>query len=415
MGRKPSPFKENSEHNKGLDNVKKYDERAKKGEGYMRFIKSRNQYAYTIRYDDVASNQRKSKTFYGISEAVCRKKSEAFLDDINRPPSLAEKTIPEIIKKDLDDKLAINAISTGYTRDIDTLKIIENNKRFSSLIIRKITQDDIMAFFTSGICEEYSQSVLKKLKNMISRAFELAIDDGNMPSSKNPMKAKIFGKIKSAKPTKKVCSFTMDERCRLISAVLEYKPKANARDFRIPILIELTTGLRMGEVLALTKDDINLKTGTVSVSKTISRGVEYIPVIKPPKTQKGHRTVPLSNLAKEVLTKALEIDVDNKDNLIFYNYSKSRPVTTSEVNLVLKTIERNNDLPEYSTHSLRHTFASHALRSGVSVAVIKEWLGHENIETTVDTYIDILNELEAESVDLLNSHNQGIKIEFKGA
>ena len=42
MGRKPSPFKENSEHNKGLDNVKKYDERAKKGEGYMRFIKSRN-------------------------------------------------------------------------------------------------------------------------------------------------------------------------------------------------------------------------------------------------------------------------------------------------------------------------------------------------------------------------------------
>jgi len=255
MGRMKKEYNPNSENNKhNKDTIKKSDERAKKGEGYMRFVKSRNQFAYTFRYTD-HFGQRKSKTVYGGSENVCKEKCENFLASLKHSTSFADLTIPELVKSHLDNRLALNNIKTGYQRQIDTLKIIERNKGFSSMRIRDITDRSIYAFFADGICETYSQSVVKKLTQMISKAIDMAIEDGSMPNTTNPMKRKDFIKPKSSKPTKKIKSFTTDERNTLIEAIQNYKPKANARDFRLPILIALLTGLRMGEVLALTKRD----------------------------------------------------------------------------------------------------------------------------------------------------------------
>lgn len=140
------------------------------------------------------------------------------------------------------------------------------------------------------------------------------------------------------------------------------------------------TGIRKGELLALTPADFDLDAGLLSISKTYQR-IRKKDVIQPPKTEKGYRKIALPPFIVEMM----------KDWLHRLNHPREnqRIFDTITATSLLRALNKGADaagLPHIRVHDLRHSHASLLIEQGFSPLVIKERLGHENIQTTLDTY-----------------------------
>lgn len=197
----------------------------------------------------------------------------------------------------------------------------------------------------------------------------------------------------SDRPDKKVRGLTEVEQMKFVKALNEYKPQNNRNTYRLQLLIELYSGMRMGEINALRPECINFSKGYIHVNKTISRGKASPYLKEGTKTKAGERDVPISAVLKPVLKEALEQMGDNPDNLIFYDYNKDGVITTNQVCAMYKKICKDAGIPYYGQHALRHTFATRCIEAGIQPIVLKGWLGHTNIHITLDTYADVFDRM----------------------
>jgi len=138
------------------------------------------------------------------------------------------------------------------------------------------------------------------------------------------------------------------------------------------IFFALHTGLRFGEIIALTWNDINLKENIVTVSKSVSRG--YLGSTKSNKI----RYIPLSNS----LVIMLENRRLNKSNLVFPN-TVDKFLIQERCRNWLHQICKKAGLRKIGWHTFRHTFASRLAENGISMRTIQELLGHADTNTTM--------------------------------
>lgn len=138
------------------------------------------------------------------------------------------------------------------------------------------------------------------------------------------------------------------------------------------ILFALHTGLRFGEIIALTWNDINLKENIVTVSRSVSRG--YLGSTKNNKI----RHIPLSN----DLVIMLENRRLNKSNLVFPN-TVEKFLIQERCRNWLHQICKKAGLRKIGWHTFRHTFASRLAENGISMRTIQELLGHADTNTTM--------------------------------
>ena len=190
------------------------------------------------------------------------------------------------------------------------------------------------------------------------------------------------------------------------------------------IAVMLGTGLRVGEVTGLRWCDVDLEEGFIDVNHTrvyydhrITDGKKgcYF-AINTPKTKAGERQVPMLGFVKEAfqIEKQFQQDagikceavVDGYTDFIFVNrFGLNQHQTT--LNKAIKRIIRDcNDaqllenpeadvlLPNFSCHSLRHTFTTRLVESGTNIKVIQDTLGHADISTTLNIYADATKELK---------------------
>lgn len=140
------------------------------------------------------------------------------------------------------------------------------------------------------------------------------------------------------------------------------------------ILLALHTGLRFGELLALTMDDINLKENVLTVSKSVARGY-----LGSPKNNKI-RHLPLSNEVVEMIKhRALN---KTKADLLFPN-SVGKFLIQERCRGWLHKLCREVGLRKIGWHTFRHTFASRLAENGISMRTIQELLGHSDTNTTM--------------------------------
>ena len=90
--------------------------------------------------------------------------------------------------------------------------------------------------------------------------------------------------------------------------------------------------------------------------------------------------------------------LENKDDLIFYDYNKKSMISTSQVNNYYRRICEKANIPNGGQHALRHTFATRCIESGIPAVVLKNWLGHTNIHITLDIYTDVFNSMNNKAV-----------------
>lgn len=224
-----------------------------------------------------------------------------------------------------------------------------------------------------------------RLKMTISQILETAIDDGllyknvaakiRVPANTVPSnKRELYDTEKKAI---KKCDFTLKEK-----AFVE---------------IAYYTGLRKGEIFALTRNDINLKKNELSVSKSVSFASNNQPELKTPKTKSSNRVIPLPN----ALNKTLKEYIDTLDTLYLFTMPDGKIITYSASQQLWNRIFRkiNNQLggtdaikvTDITPHFFRHNYATMLYYAGVDVKQAQKLLGHSNVKTTLEIYTHFMN------------------------
>ena len=203
-------------------------------------------------------------------------------------------------------------------------------------------------------------------------------------------------KIKRPKPKEKqVECFSAWEQKKIEEAALSAK-----KDKYRGIILCLYTGLRIGELLALTWNDIDFDKNILSVTKTCHDGNEngkHIRIIDTPKTENSRRQIPLS----KTLVKMLK-DMKKKSKCEFVIADGERPVFIRSYQRMFELFLKKLKLPHKGFHSLRHTFATRALECGMDVKSLSEILGHKNAMITLNRYAHSLWEHKAEMMNKLS-------------
>jgi len=156
------------------------------------------------------------------------------------------------------------------------------------------------------------------------------------------------------------------------------------------------TGMRLGELLALTWEDIDLERGFISVTKALSKrgGVK----IEDTKTDYGRRRIEISSSLLRVLREHRSAERAKGETLgrpleetdLVFSYPGNRPLDPSTITHKFTEVIRRAGLPCLTFHGMRHTHASILIASGVDIKSVSARLGHASASFTLDTYGHLL-------------------------
>ncbi len=225
-----------------------------------------------------------------------------------------------------------------------------------------------------------STSSVAKVHRLLFGAYKAAYRLGEVKY--NPMARVDPVKVR----TKKIEIFTFKEILHIYRAFRVIKNDSQCRsvkhDYRMLFTILLTTGMRIGELLALRWENVNLESREINIYHTVSKKN----AIHDPKTPKGFRSIPLfyAPLVKKLYMAQNKGKVTNVTGYVFHTAS-GKPIAYGQV---LKHWDHVCKLSgvDKTIHAFRHTFATVALAKGVPLLEVSRILGHAQTSTTVNMY-----------------------------
>lgn len=299
-----------------------------------------------------------------------------------------DKWLEEYVKGTIRDSTL-----EGYRRDLNNhVKPYLGEKP-----LRKITAADLRSLYQKllergrmkgGNHEAgLSPTTVRSIHNIIHHALRTAAENGLLPA--NPADGVIPPKI--VRGTKSILN--REQLDRFKAAV---KQDWGWRDF---FLTELTTGLRRGELCGLKWSDFDEEAGTLNVCRTIHArkggGVEEGTT----KTYAGTRTILLPSSTAQLLR---EQKKSAMTEWIFPNpLCPEQPVSPGSAYRRLKGLLKEAGLPDLRFHDLRHTFATHALASGVDAKTLSGILGHTKASFTLDTYTHVTGDMHRNAAEIV--------------
>lgn len=288
-------------------------------------------------------------------------------------------TVEEWLQKWMDEYMLFSIREQTWKsyESVIRLHIIPNlgNRKVASL-----TTSVVQKFYNKLLSEGKSSSLVRDAHLILHQAMDVAVKENLV--AKNPTNGTKIPKVQY-KP-KNILNETQLEM--FMEAI---KKDALWYDF---FYTEITTGLRRGELCGLKWCDFNETTGQLNVVRTVTTRKGGGLKTGETKTQKGTRTIYLPPSTVKLLSERR-----NKvsSEWIFPNlYDNSKPINPSTAYLKLKAILKNTGLPSIRFHDLRHTFATHALSSGVDARTLSGILGHTNASFTLDTYTHVTNDMQ---------------------
>ena len=375
------------------------------GEGTIYKNELKNLWCGQLSIRDEVTGKLKRKVVYGKTQKAVREKLDKLKNQKNVGINLLNKTqtIQEILTQAINFQYETNELSdVSYHRKKESLKIIERYFFATGKPVDKVTASDISDFLVD--ITDYSNSVISKVYGLLNYAFEQSVFKGYI--NYNPLKNKQqFKKPQSKKQNKKISAFTITEQREFISALLNDTKVM----YKEQMLISLYTGARMGEINALTINDINFAEKTIDINKTISKDINDRPIVgKTTKTYAGHRTLHVGLEIMALLKKY--VSNISPDSLIF-TAKNGTIVTTNQVNMEFKRfckLHRISKGYDVNQHMLRHTYATRCIESGMPAPVLQKLLGHTDIKTTINTYCDVFTEYEQQHLNAKDDYLKNI-------
>ncbi|HHV63170.1 MAG TPA: site-specific integrase [Firmicutes bacterium] len=191
------------------------------------------------------------------------------------------------------------------------------------------------------------------------------------------------------------------------------------------IAMALYTGMRLGEILGLRWQDVDLEARKIHVQQTLQRLPNQGFIFRAPKTEKGRRQIALSQSAIDILHKVkkqqaearLRLGSRYQDDGLVFCHEDGRPLDPTVVTHRFRRLADSLGLEGFRFHDLRHTHATLLLAQGTHPKIVQERLGHESISITLDTYSHVLpglQEAAAEKLDIALSGTLGHRLGTDG-
>lgn len=383
---------------------------SKKGssEGSVYFNKQRkNWIAQYYEYNpETGKNSRKTKSFDTKNDA--EKYLKTIMYQKENTLFIKHNGIPlcEFMKANLKIKLDTEQIKpTQYSRVMRTIEQIEKMP-IGHKDIDKITPEELQS--NINYYKYLSSSSISKIFQLYKRTFESAFNKGYL--MRNPMMSII--KPRSSKPTKKVRALTYYEQEKFTNWLLE--KDINNCKYKNVFLIQMYMGLRVGEVLALSTEDIDLKNRRMRVYRTLTTDANNRIVMgDTTKTEAGKRVLAIPDyLYPHIIDqmKFAELQEDNKERLLF-KPEKQRYTRRSNVNSELQRILKTHfGIENISTHSLRHTYCTRCIEAGADPMVVATLLGQSDVSMVYGVYTDIQEKFKNEELIKINKYYMNQKL-----
>ncbi len=322
-----------------------------------------------------------------------KKRFSNIINEINNNTYIAsnDTSLYNILNDYFESKYKTGITSARtYKRNTDSLKLLEKTcKNFIYKPIQKVTVLEVkkaLPNFTEletidsqtneTVAKIYSQNVIDKLYMILNKGFKIAVSERIIQY--NIMDNESIQKPKSKKENKKVEALTIEEQKKLVSVLENSNHK-----YKNIILLSLFTGMRIGEVLALSRDNIDLKANMLQIERTLTRDKNDKVILgSKTKTKAGQRTIFLSDNAMLICKNSINSNITNIYNLVFYDYEKNTFITPNEINCFLQRLNQKHKFCNHiHTHMLRHTFATRCIESrNVSKSITKAFGAYKNTD-----------------------------------
>ena len=346
-----------------------------------------------------AYKDEKSKKWYvsfyvkenGISKKVKKmgfsKKQEAMEYErnyINSFVSDTEITFENLYKSYMDDqknRLKLSTLeSKTYIFDKKILPFFQKYK------IKEITPLLVRKWQNELIKGNFSQTYLRAIHEQLVAILNYAVKFYNL--NKNPCSA--AGRI-GKKNAGEMNIWTLEEFKQFIEAINHKKEAV------VGFNILFYTGMRVGEMLALTISDIDFEKHKIRINKTFQR-IKRTDVISTPKTPKSKRIIDCPKFVIDIIQDYIKVLYKpTPKTRLFEGFTKSK--FQNDVNVY----SRKANLKKIRVHDLRHSHATFLLSKGVNIVSLSRRLGHERVSTTLDIYSHVLKEDDDLIKDILNS------------
>ena len=268
--------------------------------------------------------------------------------------------------------------------------------------LKSLSPNVLKEFLNKKYISGLSKSSLSNFYGVLSGSLKMAVYPYKF-IKENPMQYVKIPKNSTTKVTQeKIKVLTLDE----FKTILNRFPFGS--NFYIPLQIAFNTGLRGGEVCALTWDNIDFDNKTLTVEHTLIEKGKGIFELGTPKTKSSFRTIALGDTLINILKKHRTFQKENKLKYGEY-YSNSNYICTKENGQLITTsslkylsrVVNYELLIDFNFHALRHTHATMLLEGGANLKDIQKRLGHSKLSTTMDTYSHVTNKITTDTVNIL--------------
>jgi len=348
----------------------------------------------------------------GKRHTICDKDPKALYDKIQRKAEEANEPKPLLFKEIAEAwKESANVRDNTWTSyESHYNKAVE---RFGEYKASDISTPDISEYYAELASQDYAMNTIRNVRSVLSNIFQAAMNDRRFSDEiqRNPTRGATMPKgVK--KPQRREAP--EDE---IVEAI---RNNADTVDFGLFALLLISTGMRRGEALGLKWDCINLENNSIRVKQQIVFRNSK-PIVSPPKTESGTRSVMILPDLKTALEK---IPKSERKGFLFCWQDSERPLTQSVYvrrwtnyckamgfgsEEIVPTIRRGKDTAKtvfkhnITAHVLRHGYATLLFESDVDPYTAQRLLGHADIETTTAIYTHLRKRQEERSISKLIS------------
>lgn len=381
----------------------------KKGRGLHTGEQQRKDGIYLYRYTDSMGNR---KTIYAGDLPELRQKEKSILrnvmDGIRTDEEAQKLTLNDLFYMYIDTRMIADSTRLQY-RNTWRVRVQDDIGREKVTQIRPAT---IKHFYAELDRASYHHNTIHIIHMLIYSALDIAVENDII--RKNPASKALYAKCGEKGENK--TALTLEQQEKLFT----FLKNSNCYNIYIPMFtILLETGLRCGEFVGLTWNDVSLEEKTLSVNHQLlyhNFGDGCTLYAAPPKTESGIRIIPMNDKALQAFKQQKELNaclnrtcidvIDGYSDFIFLT-RKGHPNTPVCMNRILYSISaaynrvetRNAKrecrepelLPKFSMHDLRHTYCTNKVREGMNLKILQYLMGHKNVITTMDIYNHIDN------------------------